>query len=194
MLGKLFPIEEGRPSPDAGPSVPAFIHPDAFAREPTTGPERLRIGGGRDSPRLLGALASLVSEPLFLLVVLRQSNDPTGPGEGRYEAVPRTYVQVLDFLDEYHDLFAYDARADVWVGSTKNSDLLVLDEHDFIYAYGDLDAFERELEAQGFRREFVEVPYPHVHWTRRELDPLESELCNRLDWNRILPLQPKDHE
>ncbi len=174
--------------------MPAFIHPDAFARQPTTGPERLRIGGGDDSPRLLSTLASLLSEPLFLLVVLRVSSSGTGPGVGRYEAVPRTYLQALDFLDEYHDLFVYDARADVWVGSTKNSDLLVLDEHDLIYAYGDLDAFERELEVQGFRREYIEIPYPHTHHHRRELDSPEGELCNRLDWNRVLPLLESDYQ
>jgi hypothetical protein len=194
MLGKLFPIEAGQPSADAGPLAPAFLHPEAFARQRTTGPNRLRIGGGRDSPRLLGTLASLLSEPLFVLVVLKVSRTHTGPGLGRYEAVPRSYVQVLDFLDEYHDLFAYDARAEVWVGSTGNSDLLVLDEHDLIYAYGNLDTFERELEAQRFRREDVEIPYPHTHWYRGEFDALEAELCDRLDWNRVLPLQESDYE
>jgi len=194
MLGKLFPIQEGRPDPEAGPTVAAFIHPDAFARESTSGPERLRIGGGNDSPRLLGTLASLLSEPLWLLVVLRVANSDTGPGPGRYEAVPRTYPQVLDFLDEYHDLFAYDARADIWIGSTKNPDLLVLDEHDLIYAYGNIGAFEGELEAQRFRYQYIEIPYPHSHWHHKDLNALEGELCNRLDWNRVLPLQESDYE
>jgi len=192
VLGKLFPIEEGSPTPDPEPSKPAFIHPDAFAREPTTGPERLRIGGGPDSPHLLGILASLLAEPLWVLVVLRSGISELQ--DGRYEAEPSTYRQVLDFLNEYHDLFAYDGRADVWVGSTKNSDLLVLDAHDLIYAYGNLDAFEHELEARRFRSEFVEIPYPHVHYCRRQFNGLERELCDRLDWNRVFPLEAKDNQ
>jgi len=164
-------------------------HQKVFAREPTTGPDRLRIGGGEDSPRLLATLASKLPEPLYLLVV----NRGRVSGEGRYESSPKSLAAVLSFIDEYHDLFAFDSRADLWVGRVASNDLLVLDEHDLVFAYGDLDLFAEELRRLGFRDAPVELPFPHSHRMNDEFDDLEESLVSRSDWNRILPLQESDY-
>jgi hypothetical protein len=164
-------------------------HSEVFCYESTTGPDRLRVGGGQDSPRLLAALAGQLPELLYVLVV----NRGRICGEGRYESPPMSFVAVLSLIDEYHDLFAHDSRADIWIGSVASNNLLVLDEHDFVFAYGDLDNFADELRSLGYREEPVELPFPHEHRMNREFDDLEESLVNRTDWNRILPLQESDY-
>jgi hypothetical protein len=164
-------------------------HPEVFAREPTTGPDRLRIGGGQDSPRLLAALAAWLPEPLYFLVV----NRGRVSAEGRYESTPKSLAAVVSFIDEYHDLLAHDSRADLWVGSVASRDLLVLDEHDFVFAYGDLDRFAEELRTLGFRDGPLELPFPHEHRFNDEFDSLEESLVDRRDWRRILPLEESDY-
>jgi len=163
-------------------------HPELFALEPSTGQDRLRIGGGQDSPRLLAALASRLTEPLYILVVNRGRVST----EGRYESTPKSLAEVLEFIDEYHDLFAHDCRADLWVGSVVSDGLVVLDEHDFVFAYGELDLFSDELLALGYRAGHLELPFPHEHRFHDELDSHEESLANRSDWNRIFPLQESD--
>ena len=61
MIGKLF----------APGSAAPYRHPAVWVREPTDGPERLRIGAGTKTIELFLALAAPLREPLFLLVVMR---------------------------------------------------------------------------------------------------------------------------
>jgi hypothetical protein len=68
----------------AGADKAPFHHPELFARERTTGTERLRIGGGEDSPQVLVMLASRLAKPLYLLVV----NRGRVGDEERYESQP----------------------------------------------------------------------------------------------------------
>ena len=187
-VARGIPIDPYTAKLRAGADKRPFHHAELFARELTAGTERLRVGGGEDSPQVLAILASLLAEPLWLLVV----NRGRVGAEGRYESTPKSLAEVLEFVAEYHDLFAHDSRVDLWIGSVATDGLLVLDEHDFIFAYGDLDAFAAELRAHGHRDGSIELPFPHVHRFLDEFDPLEASLVSRPDWNRVLPLQEVD--
>src|SRR6266498_3237063 len=107
-------------------------HSAVWMREPTSGPERLRVGGGAQSANAL--------------VVMRV---PRAGEEGRWESNELTYGEVVEFLTEFRDFFERDARAEVWVGTTTNQGMVVLDEHDLIYAYGPLDRYSRYACASG---------------------------------------------
>ena len=174
MAGKLFEL---------GGTTP-FRHPSIWMRELTSETERLRIGGGEHSVELLGALAAVLVEPLFVLVEMRV---PRATGdEGRLESHAMTHTDVVSFLAAFRELFEDDARANVWVGTTANVGLLVLDEHDLIYAYGPLDDFETVIRQRGFALGEPGAPDPHEHHYNPEFDHLEVQLREH-DWRRVLP-------
>jgi hypothetical protein len=174
VVGKLFAL---------GEEVP-FVHPAVWMREATNGPERLRVGGGDHSTRTLLALAGELPEPLFVLVVMRV---PRAGEEGRWESEAMMHTEVAVFVDEFRDLFEKDARADLWVGTTTNQGLVVLDEHDLIYAYGPLDRFEGVLRSDGYVAGEPRAPDPHEHHYNVEFDDLEMRIREWHAWRRLLP-------
>ena len=95
---------------------------------------------------------------------------------------------MASFYDEFCALFVDDARAQGWIGATDGSGLLVLDEHDLLYAYGPLDAFSSRLRATGFIPGEPRAPDPHEHHYNEEFDPLEQRLRAWSRWQRVLPL------
>ena len=181
MIGKIF--VPGDPLP--------YRHEYVWKREETDGPERLLIGVGYGTIELFNALAAPLQEPLFLLVVMRS---PRVEEPGRWESNAVNHAELRHFTDTYGELFADDARAQLWVGEIDGVGMLVLDEHDLLYAYGPLHTFEQVLREQGYVPGDLEVPDPHEHHYNRQLDKLERDLRRRWTWNRILPLEgvPED--
>lgn len=179
MVGKLFQL---------GAEAP-FRHPTVWVREPTSGPERLRIGGGEHSIDTLLALGRSLAEPVFVLVVLRVPR--VGDG-AKLESEALSHRQAVGFLNEFRELFQNDARAQVWLGATIGGGLLVLDEHDLIYGYGPLEDFEEALAIRGYTRGDPCIPDPHEHHYNEGLDGLEVRLREWWGWRRILPLEHED--
>jgi hypothetical protein len=179
VVGKLFA---------SGAEAPRK-HPKVFARESMTGLDRLLIGGGADSVAVLNELVGALREPMFVLVVLAE---PRCSSEGRYESEPMTRGEVAAFLAEFRDFFVSDARSSVWVGSIGGDGLVVLDEHDLLYAYGPLDEFGLVLRDAGYVDGIPAAPVPHVHRFNPELDALEVLLVNATTWRRVLPLEEED--
>lgn len=167
-----------------------YRYAQTWTREATTGPDRLWIGCGESPLDVIKQLASLLDEPLYALVVLMESRHDS---KGRYETDPLTYVELRLFIAEFAPLFSNDGRADLWIGSTTNYGLLVLDEHDLVYAYGPLNAFAAHLDAGGFAHGTPDVPYPHAHYYNKEYDELEARLIAR-EWCRVLPLYDDEHD
>jgi hypothetical protein len=175
VIGKLFALDAEVP----------YRHAEIWAREETSGPDRLRIGGGERPVTLIKVLATILAEPLYVLVVL---SVPRGGGSaGRYESNALSQAELATFLADFEDLFMNDGRAELWIGSTTGEGLLVLDEHDLVYAYGLLDTFSAVLSARGFEHGLPGAPVPHEHHYNKELDDLERRLVAR-DWRRVLPL------
>jgi hypothetical protein len=179
VIGKLFALGADTP----------YVHPSVFMREETSGPERLRIGGGPDSVAVLLDLARFLAAPLFVLVVLAV---PRRGVVGRYESDVMSYSQVAAFLGEFGQLFREDARSSVWIGATDGSGLIALDEHDLLYGYGPLDEFTEQLAERGYVEGVAAAPDPHEHRFNAELDDLEVKLCSWPTWRRVLPLQEAD--
>jgi hypothetical protein len=181
VIGKLFHVGGGEP----------YRHPKVWIREPADERERLRIGGGIGTIELLKALAAPLREPLFLLVVMRVPHEVEA---GRWESIALTHPELERFTDRYGELFEDDARAQLWVGEIDGVGMLVLDEHDLIYAYGPLHRFEQVLRERGYAHGDPRVPDPHEHHYNRQFDTLERDLRRLWAWNRILPLDavPED--
>jgi hypothetical protein len=181
VIGKLFEVGGGAP----------YRHPKVWIREPTDGPERLRIGVGTGTLEVLKALAEVLREPLGLLVVMRA---PRVVEAGRWESVALTHPELARFANRYGELFEDDARAQLWVTELDGVGMLVLDEHDLIYAYGPLHRFEQVLRVRGYASGDPRVPDPHEHHYNHQFDTLESDLRRLWAWNRILPLDavPED--
>ena len=108
-----------------------YRHPETWAREPTTGPDRLEIGGGESPLAVIEHLARLLAPPLFVVVAIATSHLDA---EGRYESDYLTHAELVEFMAEFAPLFSSDGRADLWILSATGEGLLVLDEHDLVYA------------------------------------------------------------
>jgi hypothetical protein len=183
VIGKLFVPGEAAP----------YRHPAVWLREPVEGGrERLRIGAGVGTMELLLALAAKLQEPLYLLVVLRVPR--VEPEPGRWESIAIDHSELATFAERFGELFADDARAQLWVGEALSDNLLVLDEHDLIYAYGPLHRFEEVLRNRGFVPGDPRIPVPHEHHYNHQFDELERDLRRRWTWQRTLPLEgiPED--
>ena len=101
-----------------------FHYEDVWAREQTTGPERLVLAPSLDQVDLLLALAGRMVEPFWLLYVLAV---PRGEGEpGRYQTTSSlTYSELSEFLARFRTFLEGDSRQSLWVKSEsrRSSDL-----------------------------------------------------------------------
>ena len=109
-------------------------------------------------------------------------------------SIALTHPELERFTDRYGELFEEDARAQLWVGEIDGVGMLVLDEHDLIYAYGPLHRFEQVLRERGYTSGDPQVPNPHEHRYSQQYDQLEQDLRRLWAWNQILPLDqvPED--
>lgn len=179
VVGKLFEVGARTP----------YRHPRLWSREAISGVERLCVGGGERSAALLGDLAGCLPGPLFVVAVLGVAH--AGKAE-KLESEPLDIEAVVRFLDDFRELFENDARAEAWVGATSGEGLLVLDEHDLIYAYGPLDDFEEILVAREFEGGDPGVSFEHLHRFNAELDHMELRLREWGSWRRALPLDDEE--
>jgi hypothetical protein len=184
VIGKLF----------VPGSVEPYRHPKVWLREDAEGRARLRIGAGAGAGamELVRALAAELHAPLTLLVVMRVPRVVDEPG--RWESIEITHAELDLFAERFGELFEDDARAQLWVGEARGDNLLVLDEHDLIYAYGPLHRFEQVLRERGYAPGDPAVPVPHEHRYQQQFDGLERDLRRRWAWHRTLPLDrvPED--
>ena len=162
-----------------------------FTREWTTGPERLKAGVDRQTIWLLLDLAARMPPPFYVLYVLHVSR--TGADRARYESPLLNYPQLAEFLWTFRDFFQCDARHDLWVGSANCPDLLVVDHHALLYAYGPLERYSAVLHENGFQEGIVEIPDPHVHHYHDEFDGDEEQVLRSFAWAKS-QFRPNDEE
>lgn len=188
MSGVVGGFKFGRLLPD-GTDV-EHHHADVYEWQRTAGPARLCIApDGRFVPLLL-ALAHCWRGPYWVLYVLTV---PRGGGEaGRYQIPePVNFTALQSFLDEHRPFLEGDGRHALWVASAAGEGTLVYDRHNVLYAYGPLEQYEDVLRAWSVRRGDVEIPVPHSHHYRAELDAGEAKLLAAYDWMRT-PLREQD--
>jgi hypothetical protein len=175
------------------PEERPYEYPNVWAMEQTTGPNRLVIAPKRDQVGVLLRLMECMTDPLWVLYVLR-INRATG-NAGRYESTePQSRRAVEEFLAEFKTFLECDGRHQLWLGSDSNSDLLVYEQHNRIYAYGRLDEFRSILTDMALEEvPSISLPCPHAHLYHASLDDEETQLLKHWGWHQT-PLQPSDDE
>jgi hypothetical protein len=164
-----------------------YVYPNSWAREKTSGPDRLVIAPSSNQVELILKLASLLAPPfllLYVLVVPRGGSEP-----GRYQSEPMGLEKLSSFLRQHSSFFEGDARHNVWIRSSDNG-MLVFDRHNVIYAYGPLERFISALATSGLTEiENIRFPDPHTHHYQAEFDDSERSILEERPWIRSLLLQ-----
>ncbi len=173
-----------------GQNEELYEYANIWAREKTSGPDRLVIAPRAHYTQLLQTLTECIEEPFQLLYVLVVSR---GSEPGRYQGeYSFTRVQLQEFLTSHSSFFEQDARHDLWIRSESRDGLLVYDRHNVIYAYGPLDRFIPALTSNGLvESEEVRFPSPHTHHYHAEFDIEEKRLLQSEQWI-VSPLQTGD--
>ena len=160
-----------------------FEYDNTFAKQETTGPDRLIIAPRAGQIELLKDLTQVLPEPfgvLYVLLVPRRSNH----NSGRYQsprACARTEMEV--FLDQFKEYFEGDGRHHIWVVSLPVQSTIVYDCHNILYVYGPLAEFETKLLERGLSAaNQVEIPHPHIHNYYDRFDAFEDEIMNYWEW------------
>ncbi|WP_111264986.1 hypothetical protein [Marilutibacter maris] len=165
---------------------PVFRMPAADARS-----QGIVAGVPGSDPEVFLRLSRCLEEPLFLLYVLHTCR---GEAEtGRYQSPELSFRDLEAFVDEFRPLLCADGRFDLWAYSPEQKATVVWDRHNLLYAYGPLDRYATELRSLGFGQGIPEVPAPHTHHYRSELDALAGKLIDRFDWV-YSPLRPEDEQ
>jgi hypothetical protein len=177
---------------ESGQELP-YSYADEWAAEKTTGPTRLIIAPALGHIELVRHLTGFMLEPFQVLYVLLAPRTENSPGRYQIPA-PLTRQDLNSFLARYRDFFERDGRHHLWVGSARDSALLVYDHHNVIYAYGTEGQFEAELTSRDFRQAGrIDYPSPHTHRYNEEFDSEERSVIEHYEWKQS-PLQDSDDE
>ncbi len=155
---------------------------NVYFRQPCGDAQRLVIGVSRTNVKMLDALSKQFSTPnYFILYVLLISH--AGYKPGRYSSPRITKHEDLQmFIWTFQEFFEGDGRHHIWIGSPDGCDLLVYDQHDVIFAYGNLDAFELVLKDHGFAESEFWFPVPHSHSFDPANAATEDDLMGYFEW------------
>ena len=167
-----------------------FAHPNVFQREDEEGWSRLTIGAREGEVGMMLELAKELKGPFVVLYVLvgsRADNE-----HGRYQSPgPLKLDKVEAFMTCFEDFIEQDGRHHVWIISTMGDGQLIFDNHNMIFAYGNLERYESILKSWGFEEGKVDIPAAHTHHLHEEFDSVETELMESWKWKRM-PLAPGD--
>ena len=164
----------------------AHSHPPVFEAG-----ERIVAGVPGGEPSVLEHLVECLEPPYHLLYVLHTPRGEAQPG--RYQSPALSLAQVKDFLRRFAPFLSGDARFDLWAYSPSDQATLVWDRHNQLFGYGPVDKFSSKLLALGFTHGYPDIPAPHEHNYRSELDGLAKEVLAAFNWSHS-PLLPEDEQ
>jgi hypothetical protein len=168
-----------------------YRHGHRYEREKTNGRERLRIGPERDAIQLMLALAECIAAPVFVLYVLHAPL--AGSEAARYDSPNMDRNKLAEFIWKFSEFFQRDARHDLWISRADGKELVVLDSHGLLFAYGPLEQYTAVLLEHGLKEGTVAIPAPHTHRYHEQFHPDEVEVVRYFDWSRSR-LVPGDGE
>ena len=175
---RLGHLDDGRWTP--------YRHADTFKLE-----GRLIAGVPGSDPGVFKAMLEILRGPVRLLYVLHTPRGEAAPG--RYESPDLSLDEATRFIERFADFFASDGRFDLWAHSAADRATVVWDRHDQLFGYGPVDRFASRLSEMGFKAGSVDVPVPHEHHYRRDMDDLAASVVHALEWHHS-PLRPEDEQ
>lgn len=181
-------FSEGESSPESQPTE--FTFPNVWKRETYPEFSRLLIGSEQHEVRRILELCRPLSGPfsvLYVLLVSRLGNEPA-----RYQSPePIDFDDLELFMYTFQEYFEQDGRHAIWVSSLSGEGQFIFDQHNYIFAYGDLDRMTAQLTADGYSEGEVAVPFPHSHHYHVQFDETEDEILKYWSWFKS-PLQQSD--
>ena len=167
-----------------------FVHPNIWEREEHANWSRLIVGTREREIALILELCRNMHGPFGILYVLVGSR--LGHTPGRYQSPqPSSYDELELFLHTFQEFLEHDGRHHLWVVSHSDEGQFIFDNHNMVYAYGNLDRYENCLKLTGFKPGRVRIPCPHTHNYHPEFDTTEDELFAYWNWSWF-PLEPGD--
>jgi hypothetical protein len=169
----------------------AHDYGNIFFRQPMSSGERLVIGPSSGHVDVILDLArKWRTQEFYILYVLLVSR--TGAESGRYQSpLIESFEDLQVLFHTYEAFFESDGRHHIWVGSPTNDGLLIYDQHNVLFAYGDLSRYEEILTSRGYSRREFWFPSPHSHSYEPTNDQQEEQLLRHFPWQRT-PLQVGD--
>lgn len=167
------------------PKMQRFSYGKLFACEQRRDIPLLCITADRDQVDLLKSLIEDMHESLGLLYLLLVPRADASQ-EGRYQsAAVFTKAEISAFLDQFKYFLESDGRHCLWIKSVDAADLLVLDRHNLIYAYGPLEKWAECLHKLGWQETdstAIKIPAPHLHRYHAIFDDDEKKLLTSQEW------------
>jgi hypothetical protein len=163
---------------------------DVFTVEQYPNFSRLLIGCKSQEIPLILEFCKEMEGPFGVLHVLLLSR--LGKESGRYQIPqPLSYDELELFLYEHQEYFERDGRHHLWVSSVTGEGQFIYDNHNYIYAYGDMAAYTSKLKSKGFSEGEINIPSSHCHNYHAEFDSEEDAVNNAFEW-LYSPLQEGD--
>jgi hypothetical protein len=151
-----------------------------YMRERVGDAERLALTPAGGHVALLRDLAAELGGPLGVIYVLNVAR--RSGRAGWYYSPLWELADVHAFLDRFVEFFERDGRHEVWIVNPGSGHKVIYDEHDWIYAYGALDALERIAMLHDLRPGDPRMPVPHSHHYHAAFDDTQDELVSGCDW------------
>jgi len=185
-MGKLAVLNESKEwiSHDYG---------DVFFRQPMSSQERLVIGPSSEHVEVMLASArTWPTQQFYVLYLLLISHG--GAELGRYQSpLIESFEDLQAFFYTYQTFLESDGRHHIWIGSPTDDGMLVYDQHNIIFGYGDLSSYEQVLASRAFSQREFRIPYPHSHAFPAANAGQEQELLRHFPWQHS-PLQKGDEQ
>lgn len=151
---------------------------------------QLKIAASKNQVDLLLKLTDVLTPPFYILYVLVVSR--LGNEHGRYQSpLLETKDELKKFLTDYKEYFETDGRHHIWICTIDNSGRFIYDQHNVIFAYGQLDNYIAILNSEGFKEQEFCFPAPHAHAYNQSNDKFEENIFQHWNWD-YFPLADGD--
>jgi hypothetical protein len=169
----------------------SYDYGNVYFREKLSVGERLTIGPSSNHVNLMLSLAKTLPIQQFVILYVSLLSH-TGKESGRYQSpFLESFSELEQFFLKFKQFFETDGRHHVWIGSPANNGTMVYDQHNVIFAYGDLNVYKELLDTNGFVNREFRFPAPHSHHYHTENIKYEEDLFNYFAWI-YSPLQSED--
>ncbi|MGG2064144.1 hypothetical protein [Bacillus sp. S14(2024)] len=147
--------------------------------------KRVVVAPKENHVNLMLDLAKMFQGPYGILYDLKVPRVSTHEA-GRYQSPDVvSFKEVETYCLQFKSYFETDARHDIWiarVGETERKEMIVYDQHNIIYVYGDVEQICKLLNNRGFTEGEVDIPVPHVHSYHDYNDQYETDMLNYHNW------------
>jgi hypothetical protein len=178
VLPENFTSKLGAWDPNKG-WVPV-TYSNCYQEQCISGVHRILIATSGSTTQLVVDLLAFFPGPYRLVYLL--VTPPEGFEPMKYEKENLSQRDLRELLETYKDFLESDARHHLWIHSEGAGGTIICDEHDWVYAYGNIEAVKQYLIENDFADQAPEIPFPHLHNESNSNDPMMQKLLNHFDW------------